>query len=194
MKHNSYILSEFQRDNLRGLFQLKILAVITIMLILTVGALCIIHVNQVCKQQIDTLDTLQSLRLEVWHGQNQKQDSVDPISSISLSPDERELVERVVAAEARGESIQGMQAVAQTIRDRSQLWGMSVTAVLTEPGQYAEPYQGEISSDVKNAVNAVFDDGEMIFDSPVTHFASNDPYWAEGKTCRGSIGRHTFWY
>ena len=37
----------------------------------------------------------------------------------TLSAEERELVERVVAAEARGESIECQMAVAQTILDRA---------------------------------------------------------------------------
>ena len=48
-------------------------------------------------------------------------------------------------AEARGESLEGMMAVAQVIKDRSDLWGKSVTAIGTAPNQFAKPYKGEPS-------------------------------------------------
>lgn len=113
---------------------------------------------------------------------------------LELCSKEFDLVCRVVAAEARGEDLQGMMAVAQTIRDRSELWGMTPTEVVQSPSQYAEPFQGEISDDIRLAVANVFNGGVRVFDEPITHFAQGEPYWAENKVNRGSIGRHTFWY
>ena len=113
----------------------------------------------------------------------------------TLTAEERELIERVVSAEARGEDLQGQMAVAQTILDRSELWNMTVTEVLTAPDQYAKPYQGEISDATKLAVANVFDGGIRVFQEPVTHFYTGaTPYWADEKVNRGSIGRHTFLY
>jgi spore germination cell wall hydrolase CwlJ-like protein len=112
----------------------------------------------------------------------------------ALSDAERDLVERVVAAEARGESIEGQAAVAQVIRDRAYTWDMTITEVCLAKGQFAKPYQGEISIKTWIAVSKVFDGGVSVLEVPTTHFASNNPYWAEGKVNRGSIGRHTFWY
>lgn len=98
-------------------------------------------------------------------------------------------------AEAGNQPIEGMMAVAQTIRDRAELWGMAPTKVVTQPSQYAKPYQGDVSSNVIMAVSAVFDSDISVFDDPVTHFHSGDePYWTEGKVNRGSIGKHTFYY
>ena len=111
-----------------------------------------------------------------------------------LGTEERDLVCRVVAAEARGEDLQGQMAVAQVIRDRSELWGMTLTEVVTAPNQFAKPYKGEISDKTYLAVANVFDGNMRVFEEPVTHFASNNPYWAEGKVNRGSIGRHEFYY
>lgn len=86
-------------------------------------------------------------------------------------------------------------AVAQTIRDRSELWDKPVKEIVTAPAQYADPYAGQISEDVKLAVSYVFDDGQVVFDKPVTHFYSGpQPYWADSKTNRGSIARHTYMY
>lgn len=119
----------------------------------------------------------------------------EPVAAV-LTEDERDLVERIVAAEARGESIEGMAAVAQVIRDRSTAWDMTVTDVCYAPGQFAAPYSGEISPEIVQAVYAVFDGGVDVLEVPVTHFHADyvDPYWTSSKVNRGSIGRHTFYY
>ena len=106
---------------------------------------------------------------------------------------ERELIERVVMSESRGEPFEGMIAVAQTIKDRSDLWGMTPVEVVTKPKQYAMPFQGEVSTEIEDAVSLVFDQGYRAFEDATTHFATYEPYWAEGKTSRGTIGRHFFW-
>ena len=56
-----------------------------------------------------------------------------------LTDEERELAERVVAAEARGEKIETQMAVAQTIMDRCTTRGQTVTQVCTAPYQFADP-------------------------------------------------------
>lgn len=116
------------------------------------------------------------------------------INAYELTQEEREIIERVVAAEARGETLKGQMAVANVIKDRAELWNMTPKEVVTAKGQFAEPFQGEISEDTKLAVAIVFDKGIRVFAEPVTHFASNNPWWAEYKTVRGSIGVHTFYY
>lgn len=128
--------------------------------------------------------------VEVIHSEEEAKETatVIPIT-------DRELIERVVAAEARGEGIEGMMAVAQVIHDRAELWNMTPTEVVTSSGQFAAPYTGHINSDVCHAVAQVFDNGVMVFDEPVTHFYSgSEPYWAEGKVNRGTIRSHTFMY
>ncbi len=113
----------------------------------------------------------------------------------SLTPQELDIVCRVVAAEARGEDLQGQMAVAQVIRDRAQYWDMSVTEVVTAPSQFAKPYQGEISDETYLAVANVFS-GMSVLEEPVTHFYSgnNEPYWTSNKVNRGTIGNHRFYY
>ena len=111
-----------------------------------------------------------------------------------LTTEEREIIERVVATEARGETLKGQMAVANVIKDRAELWNMTPTEVVTAKGQFAEPFQGEISRDTELAVAIVFDKGIRVFEESITHFASNNPWWAESKTVIGSIGVHTFYY
>lgn len=115
-----------------------------------------------------------------------------------LTEEERELVERVVAAEARGESLEGMMGVAQTIRDRCITRDQSPEKVCLAPYQYASPYQGEIGDMVKDAVLFTFDIGDSALEYPTTHFYGQEliapPDWTYSKTCRGTIGGATFYY
>ena len=114
----------------------------------------------------------------------------------TLTEDERELVIGVVAAEARGESLEGMMAVAQSIRDRAITRGQTVTEVCLAPHQYAAPYTGEVSDRLVDAVMFVFDEGHSALEYPTTHFYQHEtieaPDWTYNLTCRGSIGDHTF--
>ena len=113
-----------------------------------------------------------------------------------LTDEERELVERVVAAEARGESIECQMAVAQTILDRAVSREQSITEVCTAPYQFADPYQGEVSEKTQDAVFLVFDNGAKIFDK-VTHFYASHlidpPYWTESKEFKGEINGVSFY-
>ena len=114
----------------------------------------------------------------------------------ALTAEERELVERVVAAEARGESIECQMAVAQTILDRAVSREQSITEVCTAPYQFATPYQGEVSEKTQDAVFLVFDNGAKIFDK-VTHFYASHlidpPYWTESKEFKGEINGVSFY-
>ena len=116
------------------------------------------------------------------------------INAYELTQEEREIIERVVAAEARGETLKGQMAVANVIKDRAELWNMTPKEVVTAKGQFAKPFQGEISEDTKLAVEIIFDKRIRVFKEPVTHFASNNPWWAEHKAIIGKIGVHTFYY
>lgn len=115
----------------------------------------------------------------------------------NITDEERELIERVVAAEARGESIECMMAVAQTIRDRSITREQSVTEVLTAPNQFAAPYQGRIIERIEDAVSFVFDDGISVFDYPVTHFYASHlvdpPDWTYEMEFLGEIDGVSFY-
>lgn len=114
----------------------------------------------------------------------------------NITEEERELIERVVAAEARGESIECMMAVAQTIRDRSITREQPVAEVLTAPNQFAAPYQGRIIERIEDAVSFVFDDGISVFDYPVTHFYASHlidpPDWTYEMEFLGEIDGVSF--
>ena len=113
-----------------------------------------------------------------------------------ITDDERELIEKVVAAEARGESIECMMAVAQVIRDRCITREQSPIKVMTTPNQFAKPYEGKITDRIKDAVSFTFDEGHSTFEYPVTHFYASHlidpPDWTEGMEYLGEIDGVSF--
>lgn len=114
-----------------------------------------------------------------------------------ITDDERELIEKVVAAEARGESMECMMAVAQVIRDRCITREQSPIKVLTTPNQFAEPYEGKITDRIKDAVSFTFDDGHSVFEYPATHFYASHlieaPDWTESMEYIGEIDGVSFY-
>lgn len=116
------------------------------------------------------------------------------MQKITLSDAEREMIERVVAAEARGESFEGQAAVAEVIYNRCMNRGQSVEQVIWADKQFAYPYGGEISQDTKEAVAAVFDYELLNLDGAEYFHADYVlPSWAEDmeKVCQ--IGGHIFY-
>lgn len=118
--------------------------------------------------------------------------------SLELTDEERDLVERIVAGEARGESLECQMACAQAIRDRSLEWDKPVTEICTAKWQFCEPYQGEITDRTKDAVKFTFDYGIDTLECPVTHFYAFKlipaPDWTYDKELRGEIGDVRFYY
>lgn len=114
----------------------------------------------------------------------------------ALSDTERDLIERVVAAEARGEPLEGMQAVAQCILNTCEATNQRPDAVVLSPKQYANPVDFEVSGDVRDAVSAVFDDGETVFDETIRWFYSpaggRSDWHEESLTYVGTVGGHRF--
>ena len=190
----------------RGLRQelrayITILEIVAITAILLIGIHAINQLDEVMSQQTiqdktisDAMDQLMWIRQDIDELKNTEAEIAD-LSDFNLTEEERTLIERIVASEARGESVEGMMAVAQVIRDRSTEWGMSVTDVVMAPGQFAPPYTGEISPEVVQAVWAVFDEGMSVLEVPTTHFHADyvSPYWADSKVSRGQISRHLFY-
>lgn len=116
------------------------------------------------------------------------------VGKMILTAAEREMIERVVAAEARGESFEGQAAVAEVIYNRCINRCLSVEEVIWADKQFAYPYGGEISKDTKDAVTAVFDYELLSLDgAEYFHADYVTPYWAEDmeEVCR--IGGHIFY-
>lgn len=117
---------------------------------------------------------------------------------LELADEERDLVERIVAGEARGESLECQMACAQAIRDRCLEWDKPVTDICTAKWQFCEPHQGEITDRTKDAVKFTFEHGIDTLEYPVTHFYAfkliPPPDWTYGKELRGEIGDVRFYY
>lgn len=145
------------------------------------------QLGNVIMMQTDTLNKLNDMDIAAERG--------EPAVTYLINDAEREIITRVVMAEARGSGYEGMLPVAQTILDRAVLWDMTPVEVVSAEAQYADAYQGEISFEASLAVADVFDYGIRVYAEPITHFYSGEaPYWATSKTSRGVIGLHTFLY
>lgn len=112
----------------------------------------------------------------------------------ALTDDEREIVERVVMAEAEGEGFDGQRLVAQCILNTAEAMDLRPDEVVLAPNQYATPAQ-EASQEVKDAVSAVFDDGNMVTDEPIQWFYAPryvSSAWHESKVFVLEYGGHRF--
>ena len=82
--------------------------------------------------------------------------------------DERDVVERVVMAEAGGESFEGQMLVAQCILNAAEKHGVDPSeAVVLYSYTKSRP---DPTQRVKDAVAAVFDRGETVVDEPILYF------------------------
>lgn len=112
----------------------------------------------------------------------------------ALTDAERDIVERVVMAEAEGEGFDGQRLVAQCILNTAEAMDMRPDEVVLAPNQYASP-AAEASQEVKDAVSAVFDAGDMATDEPIRWFyAQARVYsaWHESKAFVLEYGGHRF--
>ena len=112
----------------------------------------------------------------------------------ALTVSERDIVERVVMAEAGGEGFDGQRLVAQCILNTAEAMDMRPDEVVTAPNQYAAPAE-HASEMVMDAVSAVFDDGDMVTDEPIRWFyAQARVYsaWHESKRYVLTYQNHKF--
>lgn len=190
--HSEELRREKREKRMDGRFlKLYILGLVAFLSLIFMFMSIIGNQNTIIMQQTDMLDKLNLIDQSI----DGTAENRSEVNSEPLTDEARDIVERVVAAEARGEDLQGMMAVAQVIKDRSDLWDMHPVDVVFAEGQFARPYEGEISDEVKLAVANIFDGGMRVFDEPTTHFYSGkEPYWADEKVNRGSIGCHKFYY
>jgi spore germination cell wall hydrolase CwlJ-like protein len=111
----------------------------------------------------------------------------------ALTEYERDLVERVVMAEAGAEPYKGQMAVAQCILNTCQLRQM-FPAQVVKSYKYTKARPDPTES-VKQAVSAVFDDGATVFSRDVLYFyapARTTSSWHESQEYVMTIGGHRF--
>lgn len=112
----------------------------------------------------------------------------------ALTDAERDLVERVVMAEAGGEGYDGQRLVAQCILNTAEAEGIRPDKVVLAENQYASP-AAQASQEVMDAVSAVFDDGNMVTDEPIQWFYAPlyvSSAWHESKVFVLEYGGHRF--
>lgn len=112
----------------------------------------------------------------------------------ALTDAERDVVERVVMAEAGGEGFDGQRLVAQCILNTAEAMDLRPDEVVLAPNQYASP-AAEASQEVKDAVSAVFDAGDMATDEPIRWFyapARVYSAWHESKRYVLTYQNHKF--
>ena len=111
----------------------------------------------------------------------------------ALTEYERDLVERVVMAEAGAEPYKGQMAVAQCILNACQL-RQALPAQVVVNLKYTKARPNPTDS-VKQAVAAVFDDGATVFSRDVLYFyapAMTTSSWHESQEYVMTIGGHRF--
>ena len=120
----------------------------------------------------------------------------------------QEVVAAVLLAEARGEGVKGMLAVAEVIRRRADMKGVSMLAVV-EPKVFSS-----LNGTTRDALlkkfwrhpmfPAALEIARRAYNSPeslrnitrgATHFAHKEeiPWWARGKSPVTTIGNHAFY-
>lgn len=123
----------------------------------------------------------------------QTPDQAEPTVRFYLSTSERDTVERVVMAEAGGESFEGQMLVAQCIlnaAEKESVQPSEAVVIYSYTSSRPDPTQS-----VKDAVAAVFDRGEVAIDAPVMYFynpALVTSDWHESQIFVAEVGGHRF--
>lgn len=126
-------------------------------------------------------------------GSSETSDPTDVHVRFYLSASERDTVERVVMAEAGGESFEGQMLVAQCILNAAEKEGVQpseAVVIYSYTSSRPDPTQS-----VKDAVAAVFDRGEVAIDAPVMYFynpALVTSDWHESQIFVAEVGGHRF--
>ncbi|MFY4776391.1 cell wall hydrolase [Metabacillus sp. RGM 3146] len=146
----------------------------------------------------DTIYAGENLQLP-GQGEEVKGASASNSSSADLSADDKDLMARLVNAEAKGEPHEGKVAVASVILNRvaSDKFPDTVRDVIYEKGQFTPVSNGEINEpatkDAKNAVKEAAKDqsvskGSLYFFNPDSASSS----FLDGKETTEKIGNHIF--
>lgn len=110
-----------------------------------------------------------------------------------LTAEERDLVERVVMAEAGGESYEGKMAVAQCILNACERDGKRPCEIVIDY-QYSTD-RPEPTDEVRTAVSAVFDKGETVTEAKILFFYAPSRVsseFHESQTYVMTVGGHRF--
>lgn len=172
------ILSRFPRevkkmDNDQDRFFIAILATMFIAIIAAVIYLTRIDNEPLPELKSKPIETAEKevIYEEVSEIVAKKQPS-EPVLS------DEEIMARVVMAEAGNQELLGKVAVAAVILNRCDMWGLTVETVVSQPNQFAYPYEGEVSEECYRAVEIALENRDL-FDLTMIYFR-NKHYHAFG--------------
>lgn len=89
---------------------------------------------------------------------------------VQLTPEDRDILERLVMGEAGGEGYEGAALVAQAIRDTMVYRGFGSVAEVRSALKYSGSLKREPNQSVLNAVSYVFDEGGVVVKHPIFYF------------------------
>jgi hypothetical protein len=139
------------------------------------------------------------LRVDPYSRDDGYKGFTDPLPYLRADgqPEEIGLLARIITAEARGEPIVGKLAVAWVVMNRvarKNRWGDTITQVITQPYQFAQPavQVNEVALAVAQLVVAGYTKDPV---EGATHFhaTSVTPSWAPKIQRIRQIGRHIFY-
>lgn len=114
----------------------------------------------------------------------------------SLSDDERQLAEQIVACEAGADSLEGQMAVAQCLFDSVIIDGSNLRQVFDKYGYRL--YTRDVTSENELAVSLVFDYRAKVSDKPIQWFvtpeAAQGSWHERNATFDAQYGSHRFYY
>lgn len=145
---------------------------------------------------VDTHEEVKPPRLEIVSKDEaipEESEPDAPAPRYYLTEDERFLVESVVMAEAGCEPFEGQMLVAQCILNAAEKTGDAPSQIVIDY-QYAPGHQTP-SPNVRDAVAAVFDDGQVVTDEPILFFyapALVTSEWHESQDFVIELGGHRF--
>lgn len=121
------------------------------------------------------------------------EEATEPTSYFPLTDEWRTLIEQVVAAEARGEPLEGQVAVCQCIYNACIKDGLTPPEVIKEYGYTTD--RAEPTESVKEAVATVFDRARGVTPERILYFyapALTESEWHETQSFVIEIGGHRF--
>lgn len=125
--------------------------------------------------------------------------------------DERDIVIKTLMGEGLGEGLTGMTAIAETIRNRAAMKGITPAVVVMQPKQYSfwnDPAKagawidkygtGDAYQMAGHAYEQAFNEGSQLTDG-ATHYLNPKavkkmPDWAKTYEYKGRVGSHEFYY
>lgn len=165
------------------------LIIISLLGIIAGMAMYIVNLSHIC--QLASSITVEVI--PVIAENTTTEEVIEQPTRYELTDSERNLIERVVQAEAGNQSLEGQMAVAQCILNAMETDGYTLSRVLYVFG-YATP-AAEASESVKNAVKMVFDYGEVVTNENILYFynpAIVKSSFHESQTFVIEIGNHRF--